>query len=305
VVVASERREIVHGDSRAKVDASRRTEVVRHVSGFGDWESVRCAPDPRLGAYVSRYEGYVGRTADFGRRMEVPSTDVPFIINFGSFYIVSGPGNVAGPAAYGSFVAGMVDAHVIVESTGLNNGIQVNFTPIGAHLFLGMPMDEITNRTVRFEDIFEAADRRIVARLKDTPDWEARFDLLDAFIADRIARAGAPSSEVTWAWRRLVEASGTLGIGALAGEIGWSRKHLIARFREEIGLPPKTAARVLRFSRAVRQLEGADRARWAPLAYDCGYYDQAHFNREFRQFTGGTPTEFLARRLPDGGGLPG
>ena len=96
-----------------------------------------------------------------------------------------------------------------------------------------------------------------------------------------------------------------MDIGALASEIGWSRKHLIARFREHIGLPPKTAARVLRFGRAVQQIESAERVRWAEIAYECGYYDQAHFNRDFREFTGGTPSEFLARRIPDGGGLLG
>ncbi len=287
------------------VVAAERTTYVRHQSELGDWESMRCAPAPHLRAYVSRYEGYVERTADFERRMEVPSAVVPLILNFGSEYIVSGPGNVAGPASYGSFVAGMVDAHVIVESTGLNHGIQVNFTPIGARLFLGMPMNEITNRTVRLDDVFGAMDRRIVARLEDTPDWEARFDILDAFISDRIARAQPPSGEVAWAWGRLAEADGKLSIGALAGELGWSRKHLIARFRDQIGVPPKTAARVLRFNRAVRQLEGADAVRWTQIAYDCGYYDQAHFNRDFREFTGGTPTEFLARRMPDGAGLLG
>jgi AraC-like DNA-binding protein len=287
------------------VIAAERTTYVRHQSEFGDWESIRRAPEPSLRAYVSRYEGYVERAADFDRRMEVPSTTIPLILNFGANYVVSGPGNVAGPAEYGSFVAGMVDAHVIVESTGLNHGMQVNFTPIGARLFLGMPVDEITNRTVRLDDMFGAMDRRIVARLEDTPDWEARFDILDAFIADRIGRAQPPCVEVAWAWRRLVETDGKHGIGALAGEIGWSRKHLIARFRDQIGVPPKTAARILRFSRAVRQLERAETARWAAVAYDAGYYDQAHFNRDFREFTGGTPTEFLARRMPDGGGLLG
>lgn len=266
---------------------------------------MRRAPPPHLRAYVSQYDGYVQRAADFEGRMEVPSTAVPLIINFGANYIVSGPGIISGPAAYGSFMAGMVDQHVIVESTGLSNGMQVHFTPIGAHLFLGMPMSELTNRAVSIEDIFSGGERRIAAQLEDTPDWEDRFDILDAFISDRIARARAPSSEVVWAWRRLSKTDGKLDIGALAGEIGWSRKHLIARFREQIGLTPKTAARVLRFSRAVRRIQGAQRVRWAAIAYECGYYDQAHFNRDFREFTGGTPSEFLARRIPGHGGLVG
>ena len=236
--------------------------------------------------------------------MEIPSAIVPVIINFGAEYIVSGPGNPSGPAEFGSFVAGLAERHVFVESSGLGNGMQVNFTPIGAHLFLGVPMHELAGRTVRFEDVFGPADRRIVAQLEDTPDWDTRFDVVEAFIRNRIARARVPAREVAWAWQRLLDCSGQASIGALAAEIGWSRKHLIARFREQIGLPPKTMARIIRFQRAIRQLDGDNETHWAHIAYDCGYYDQAHFNRDFREFTGCTPTQYMARRLP-GGGLLG
>lgn len=97
-----------------------------------------------------------------------------------------------------------------------------------------------------------------------------------------------------------------MSVGDLADELGWSRRHLVARFREQVGLPPKVLARVLRFQRSLR-LRGADgRPRpWAEVALACGYYDQAHLNRDFRQFAGCTPTELLAARLPGGAGIAG
>lgn len=275
-----------------------------HSSQFGAWESVQREPSAHLRPFVARLEGYVEHATTFASRMEIPSAIIPVIINFGPKYIVSGPGNPSGPSQLSSFVAGLVNRHVIVEATGLSNGMQINFTPMGAHLFLGVPMHELANRAVRFEDVFGAADRRIVAQLEDTPDWDTRFDLIEAFISNRIARARVPSPEVGWASRRLEETGGQFSIGALAAEIGWSRKHLIARFREQIGLPPKTMARIIRFQRAIRQLDGDNETHWAHIAYDCGYYDQAHFNRDFREFTGCTPTQYMARRLP-GGGLLG
>ena len=289
----------------ATAPTSEHAHIQHHRSDLGEWESIKGAPAAHLRGYVTGYEGFVEHATAFSRRMEVPSTVVPLIINFGPKYVVSGPGNRTISNTYGSFVAGLVDAHVIVEATGLASGIQVNFTPIGAHLFLGMPMDEFTNRTVRFEDVFGPRERRLIAQLEDTPDWDKRFTLLDDFIADRIALARAPSTEIAWAWRQIEETVGAASIGALAAEIGWSRKHLIARFREHIGLPPKMAARIVRFDRAVRQLDGADPTHWVRVAYACGYYDQAHFNRDFRAFTGGTPSEFLVRRIPNGGGLLG
>ena len=110
---------------------------------------------------------------------------------------------------------------------------------------------ELTNRAVALDDLFGRDARRLTA-FYDAPTWEARFTILDRELASRILTARAPSAAVTWTWRRLVETGGRVSIGSLVDEVGFSQKHLIAQFREQIGLSPKTLARVLRFGRAVR-----------------------------------------------------
>jgi len=108
---------------------------------------------------------------------------------------------------------------------------------------------------------------------------------------------------VMWAWRRLVESRGRVSIGTLVGEVGFSQKHLITLFRDEIGLSPKTLARVLRFGGAVEIIKRDGGNRLAEIAQACGYYDQAHFSRDFRAFAGITPTELVRSLMPDGGGF--
>jgi AraC-like DNA-binding protein len=140
--------------------------------------------------------------------------------------------------------------------------------------------------------------------------WNRRFDLLEEFLLRHAATGPEPSAPVEWAWRRLLESGGLTPIGALADEIGWSGRHLIARFRQQIGLPPKTAARVIRFARLLRLIDGAGTAeaaetRWDRLAATCGYYDQAHLNRDFREFAGTTPTDYVLRRVPSGNVVAG
>jgi AraC-like DNA-binding protein len=102
--------------------------------------------------------------------------------------------------------------------------------------------------------------------------------------------------EVGYAWDRLEETGGNLRIGELAREVGWSRRYLADRFREETGLAPKAAARVIRFERACDRLRGPDRPPLAEVAADGGYVDQAHLSRDFRDLAGLTATTWLAER---------
>jgi len=127
----------------------------------------------------------------------------------------------------------------------------------------------------------------------------------DRVLTRRMLAARPVASELVQAWTSIEASAGTLEIDALAEELGWSRKHLIRRFTDQFGLPPKRTARILRFSRAIGLLRAGAVESWSALAVDCGFYDQAHMIHNFHRFAGSAPAEFLARRLPDGGGVSG
>jgi AraC-like DNA-binding protein len=121
---------------------------------------------------------------------------------------------------------------------------------------------------------------------------------MDKFLLGRLNAGPRPSPEVGWAWERLVATGGAVPIGRLAREVGWSHKHLITRFRRQVGLRPETAARLVRFEGVWRRLDGRQPLDWGLVAREVGYADQAHLVREFHQFTGTTPTTFAAWALP-------
>lgn len=271
--------------------------VARNDSEFGRWEKYERVPDQRLRAHVhGPYQGWFESTTRPEQRRELPSVIVPLIVNFGSPFRLT---DSAGRAAeFDSFVAGLDDSYAFDEVTGDSLCIQVNFKPLGAHRFLGLPMDALAHRVVALEELLGAPARRLAEQLHDAPSWEARFELLDSLIAERFETGPEPSPGVAWTLRRLEETGGSVAIAALAAELGWSRRHLVAKFREQIGLPPKTVARILRFENVIRRLGEADGVRLAEIAYDCGYYDQAHLNRDFRDFAGTTPGEFLGHIRP-------
>jgi AraC-like DNA-binding protein len=273
--------------------------VARHESPELSWEMVTREAATPLRALVRNYTGYVEHTAEPLVRREVPSGDVTLIISPDTELRLPDVRDEARPPArHRSFVAALSDTYSLVEHGGYQHGIEVRLTPLGARALFGVPMHELANEVVELDDLL--GSNELVERMWDAGGWERRFAVLDDALA-RVDRE--PSREVAWAWGRLRASSGRVEIGALARELGWSHRRLIARFREHVGLAPKTVGRVLRFERVSRLLRHTPAPRLAEVAFECGYYDQAHLNRDFREFAGTTPGEYLASRLPDGGGV--
>jgi AraC-like DNA-binding protein len=283
--------------------ATRQLSTVHHESPTGRWAIITGELHPGLRNYVVSWCGCEEWTPGLSRRRQVPAGFVPFIIDFLPSYRVA---SAAAPEDYRlrrfGFAAGMHDQFALTESTGLARAMQVDFTPIGAHLFFGRPMSDLSNLVVGLDDLFGAEGVTLVERLEDACDWETRFDILEEFVLRRLLGARAPSAGVSWAWTQLRRSKGQIEIGRLAKELGCSRKHLIAQFHEQIGASPKTIARILRFQHAVRLFHAATIANpvsGADVAIACGYFDQAHFIKDFRQLAGITPTEFLRQRIPE------
>jgi AraC-like DNA-binding protein len=273
-------------------------QILRHESPELSLEMVSRDAGRGLRGLVRNYTGYVERSAEPLCRREVPSGDVTLILSPGSKLSLP-------DGRHTSFLAALHDSHTLVEHDGFQEGIEVRLTPLGARAVFGLPMHELTNRVVELDDLFGRRGEELIERLWEARSWERRFVVLDEAIAARVERAPRPESELAWAWGRMRASSGRARVGGLAEELGWSHRRLIERFREGIGLAPKTLGRVLRFERVSRLLQQVEEPRLAEVAFDCGYYDQAHLNRDFRQFAGTTPGEYLARRLPPGGGVAG
>jgi AraC-like DNA-binding protein len=279
------------------------TSTVRHVSALGSWEMATRPPHPRLAAFVRSYHGMFESTPGPLRRREMPSADVPMIMSFGEPWDITLGPDGSETTRWTSFAGGLHDGWVVSEHAGTAHGVQVMFTAVGASMFLGLPLGKLTGSVVALDDLLGAEADRLVGRLAAAPSWDARFDLLDAVIGARLARAQAPPPDLLRAWSRLLRSDGQVTVRELTQELRCSRRHLSSRFREHLGLPPKALARLLRFDRVVRLLREGRLGSWAEAAAEGGYYDQSHLNRDFRAFADSTPTELLARLRPDGGGI--
>ncbi|MFF5210682.1 helix-turn-helix domain-containing protein [Streptosporangium sp. NPDC000396] len=253
---------------------------------------LRGDPSVPLRPYVTHLSAYTERYREPLPRRQPPFAGIVMIFGFGEPLTLDGPGSDA-PQRLASFAGGLHDTYVDTSTTGIAEGVQVDLTPIGARRLLGMPMSELANRVVSLDAVLGSWASTAVERLAEAPDRRARLTLLDELLTRRIHSAPAPDRRVCHAWSRLVATRGTIGIASLAEELGWSHRHLVSRFHDQIGLAPKAVARVLRFEHALGRLRTGTPL--ADAALTCGYYDQAHMNRDFKAMAGTTPRELAAR----------
>ena len=248
------------------------------------------APQPLLRSLLPR--GYAGFTeATTPRHLVLPATTaVPLVVKL-----------LDSPHRPPAFVMGAHGSSTVLEGECAPSYLEVLLAPLGAYRPLGQPIAELGGRPLDLVEVLGGDGRRLAEQLRDTPSWRQRLALLDRFLLERLDRGPRPSPEVGWAWQRLVATGGAVPIGQLAKEVGWSHRHLLARFRRQVGLRPKTAARLIRFDGVWRRLDQDRPLDWGRVAAEVGYADQAHLAREFRQFTGTTPTAFAAWTTPPGG----
>jgi AraC-like DNA-binding protein len=277
-----------------------RTRTVRHRSSAGWWEIVRATPAPALRGAIVGLCGYSEHGAPL-RRLEVPGLRVVVILSLGpSIDVTSGDGPTERRT---SFVAALHEAPSVTAHDGVQHGLQLDLAPLAARRLLGWPMGELANRVVDLEDVLEPRASELVERLHDAPGWTERFTLVEQEVARRLAAAPPASPSVAAVVERLTATGGRAPVGRLAADLGWSRRHLGARVRDELGLAPKMLARLVRFQAVTSRLQHEGGARLAEIAQDCGFYDQAHLNRDFRAFAGTTPGAYAARLLPAGAGV--
>ncbi|MBV9382887.1 MAG: AraC family transcriptional regulator [Streptosporangiaceae bacterium] len=268
------------------------TRIRRYASEAVNGQVVHWPAAPWLSDYVLGYSGFDVTLAQPIPRRLLPFGGVSVLVD-----LVPPVRRALGtgiPAAFRFPVAGMHDCPIVFSQSGHHFGVGIGLTPAGAYALFGTPMHELRNVVAELGDLIGPRADQLAERLAQARGWPARFGLLDELLPTWIKAGPAQREDVAHAWRRLRQSAGCITVAELADDVGRSGRYLEMRFRDQIGLSPKTAARVLRFQRALRIATASGCPAWSEVAARCGYVDQAHLNRDFRRFAGCSPTELLA-----------
>ena len=274
--------------------------VAEHDSALGRWTITSRRIHPALrGAVTQLWQG-AGRVA-YQRDRILPRAQSYLLINLGPPQYLVLRGNPEIRVAFDDiWFSGISDLPIDTEAPHGSVLLGVAFTAPGAATLLRMPLHEVANRTGSFADLVGASALRLREQLLDLDDSGDRLALVEAWLLDRCVSGERIHPLVSWAVRCLADSGGQARTGALAREAGCSRKHLAGLFRDQVGLAPKTLARIHRFHAVVADIGSAPVVDWSEVACRFGYYDQSHLVHEFRQFACLTPRDYLACARPDG-----
>lgn len=249
------------------------------------------SPPPELSDVVDCcwiHRGDFGGETTPTRARVLPDGCMDIVVNLGDF--IRPIEN--DPHAHRAFVVGTMTRMQLFALEGRVDMVAVRFRPGGARMFLRAPACDLVDLAAPLSALWGPAGADLPDRLYETEGDEARARLLfDELI---VRRAGAPPPDaVVLGASEIIDGSlGAVSVDELRRALFVSERTLERRFRNEVGLSPKEAARVARFRAATRRLLANPEASQSTIAYECGYYDQAHFNREFRAFAGVSPGEW-------------
>jgi AraC-like DNA-binding protein len=237
---------------------------------------------PGLIAGVSM-AGFRARAKETVDLRVVPYPAVTIFIDLGDGVLVD---DASGQRQRGSLVAGLAPGAIRGRGQDIEC-LQVRLSPVAAHAVLGA-CAELTGTVVSFDDLWGRDAIRTQEQLRAAGSWDDRFAIVAAALARRLEAGWAVDPEVAFAWGEMMTAQGRVRVERLAAEAGWSRKRLWSRFRSQIGLTPKRAARLVRFDHAAHRLAAGHSA--AFVAAESGYADQSHLHRDVMTFAAITPT---------------
>lgn len=252
------------------------------------------APHPDLAALVKCYwtlEVQAQESAE--RQLVVPDgcIEMAFILGDDIMRYTSDDEFVLQPRA---MVLGQITRPFYIKPIGAVDSFAVRFYPHGFACFSRVDIDTLSNTETPLAALFgEDASRTLTQRVVQASDTQARVDIVESFLVDRLGERETIDAIVHQAIEAMLEAKGSGAIKEILKHDVSRRRRLEREFRRKIGMSPKQLSKVIRLQAALKMILNRQARSLTEIAYESEYFDQAHFIRDFKEFTGTTPRKFL------------
>jgi len=255
-------------------------------------------PNAPLDQHISRFTYYKGYRPAHSIDRYLPNGNVEIIIDLTERpkHIYDNNTLATIQTCRDIWISGMRESFITIPSGLDAEMFIIEFRKGQAYSFLGYPLTEITGKVVDGDLALSGIFRELREQLREQLSPAGMFAVAEERLLQHFGGRLSVNPIVHFAVTGVLSAPSTLTIKCLADRTGYSSKHFIRIFTDHVGLSPKRFLRIIRFQKAISDIERKGSQRWAALALDCGYYDQAHFISDFRNFSGFTPLEYMKRR---------
>jgi AraC-like DNA-binding protein len=241
-------------------------------------------PEKPLSEFVGLFWYWRGHDVPYSKERVLPMGTAELVISLGR-------------GTSGAGIAGPQSKSVIIQRTSQDELLGIHFNPGGAFPFLGFPFGNLHGLSVNLSDLWgEGSTAQLLCLLHEATTVEMKFRVLEKWLMWIACRPLKHHPAVSFAIREFQRDPGLLSSAAVAEKANLSQRRFIQLFRDEVGLTPKLFCRVLRFRNVIGRIQGLRDVDWVDIALSCGYFDQSHFNHDFREFSGLTPTGYLELR---------
>jgi AraC-like DNA-binding protein len=256
---------------------------------------VTCQPCAALASHVEKLWCCDGHPGVNGKDRALPDGrfQMAFSLAEGPISALAEPMGDRGGIAP-TLLIGIRSRFSIIDTAKLRSAMGVVFRPGGVHAFLNMPADAFQDQNVSLDLIWGSMVRTLRDRLRAANHPAEKFRVLEVALLEHLNEGVQLNAAVRYALQEFARKPQIPRVRELAQEAGLSRRRFTQVFREQIGLTPKLYCRLQRFQNALQQIASGASVDWAQIALAAGYCDQAHLAHEFRDFSGLSPSAYLA-----------
>jgi len=230
------------------------------------------------------------------KQIIVPDGCMEMIIHYGDPYIqfLTNEKTIVQPR---SFVFGQITSPLVIAPTGSSGIVATRFLPDGFVPFSSFATNAMTNRAVPLQELFGTEGTKLEKNVVAAVTTEERITIMEYFLTRRLSTAESTNTLAKETFNLLMHSKGQISVEALVTRLNTSPRQLERKLSSVIGLSPKQLSKIIRLQSTLKLMEKQQFTSLTELAHECGYFDQAHFIKDFKEFTGVSPKQFYADHM--------
>lgn len=254
-------------------------------------------PSPDLEPFIRCYWSLDLPSEEFPEKQTiVPDGCMEMIFHYGDHYFqyVAKNKKIAQPKC---FLFGQITHTLEIEPSGITGIFSVRFQPNGFLPFTTIPLERMHNRAVPLEEIFGKEVQNLEKKILESHNTNSRIQTIEKFLLEKLQTPDLSYRIAKECVEILMQSRGQLRVDELSNQLSINRRNLERKFVSAIGLSPKQLSKMIRLQSALKMMDSPEFTNLTNLAYQNGYFDQAHFIKDFKEFTGLSPGQFYASNL--------